>query len=601
MTGWFEGDWDCEAMRPFWDHLSTRQVAVWFTCVLGDPRQFTNSADDLFVADYEKVSAWCKRYPDTDVVLTHGLPWRSFLHADQKGIGPIPDKLLKVFENPRVHLQLLVPLRLGDVFDFPFAEANGMLKQLADAVGVERLLYGTDMPMVERYCTYSQSILHIARYCTFLTAAQRALVLGGNARRLIDRADAAAKPSTSIIPSTLFAPSEVTISVPQAAFLGQKVEDLETPRLMVDLEAFDANCEMMNTILSDAGKLSPANQKVLLRPHCKNHKCSGLMKRQLRLHGALAQGVCCQTVREAEAMAQGGVDDVMLTNIIADMQKARRMATLAARGARVIVCVDTLEGLLLYKEALRTMPGSRIEVMIELGIACRTGVEPEDVGTTVAIAKDIETFDGLHLRGLQVYAGTAQHLRSGLERKEAIEKVLETTRLHIAALREAGIASTLVVSGGGTGTLPLELESGEYAELQCGSYVFNDADYSVNLDRPSWRQSLFVLGTVIGNYSRPGVAGGAHYVVDVGLKSVAFDSGAPVPHSPDGATMSYVNLGDEHGAVQLPEGSKESLPLGTRLWHVPGHCDPTVNLYEHIVGIRSGQVEEVFRVDGRGY
>eukprot|EP00931_Biecheleriopsis_adriatica_P081188 TRINITY_DN54521_c0_g1_i1.p1 TRINITY_DN54521_c0_g1~~TRINITY_DN54521_c0_g1_i1.p1 ORF type:complete len:422 (+),score=53.70 TRINITY_DN54521_c0_g1_i1:182-1447(+) len=390
-----------------------------------------------------------------------------------------------------------------------------------------------------------------------------------------------------------------TIVVRMPGTVGQKVDDLASPCLILDLDAFEANCALMNDILRPF-----ASKGVRLRPHTKPHKSSALALRQLEAHGNLAQGVCCQTVREAETMVRDGIRDVLLTNIIADASQANRLAQLSvAEGAKVGVCVDSDMVLALLKNALAAVPGASFDIMLELGVACRTGIELEATDTTVDLAKQVIATRGLRLRGLQVYQGAAQHLRTSGERGQVISEAVDAARKHLAALLEAGVPSPgspeLMVSGGGTGSLPLEAESGVYRELQCGSYIFCDVDYARNQDQFAWQQSLYVLGTVIGRYNRAGKIGGPHSVVDVGLKTVAFDSGEPVPLSPSGKPMEYVNLGDEHGAIRLV--GEDQPAIGTRIKHIPGHCDPTVNLHDFIIGCRGGSVECVFPINARGY
>jgi len=408
------------------------------------------------------------------------------------------------------------------------------------------------------------------------------------------------------VPVAPCAPGRTWIDVRMPAKVGQRIEDLDTPCLLVDLDAFDSNCTTMNSILKPF-----ASKGVRLRPHAKPHKSSSIASRQLRAHGELARGVCCQTVAEAEVMARNGVRDVFVTNIVADPMKASRVTAVSlCPDANVIVCVDSRQGLALFQEALKSMPGSKLSVMIELGVASRTGVDPTAVDDTVCMAREIVTTSGMRLRGLQVYNGLAQHLRTATERMHAILESNAIAQKHLHALESSDIpgvdVSELIVSGGGTGTLPLEVECGCWRELQAGSYIFNDRDYSDNKDMANWRQSLFVLGTIIGGYSRPGAIAGPHVIVDVGLKAVAFDSGPPVPLSPMGQALEYVNLGDEHGAVRRSNASNgtvshEELAPGTKIKLIPGHCDPTVNLYDFLVGVRGGVVEEIFRVDGRSY
>lgn len=150
-----------------------------------------------------------------------------------------------------------------------------------------------------------------------------------------------------------------------------------------------------------------------------------------------------------------------------------------------------------------------------------------------------------------------------------------------------------IVTGGGSGTLIHERDSGVYDEIQAGSYVFMDRDYSDN----TWDErdvrfeaALFVLTTVM---SRPAPD---RAIVDAGLKASSVDSGMPVVWRRE--DLRYLKASDEHGVILTPDDA--AAPLGTRLWLQPGHCDPTVNLYDHIICIRGPRVEAVWPVEARG-
>jgi D-serine deaminase-like pyridoxal phosphate-dependent protein len=150
------------------------------------------------------------------------------------------------------------------------------------------------------------------------------------------------------------------------------------------------------------------------------------------------------------------------------------------------------------------------------------------------------------------------------------------------------------VTGGGTGTWQNERDSELYTEIQPGSYIFMDADYHRNAlapDEHHFEQSLFVVATVMSTPARD------RAIVDAGLKAVAFDSGPPVVYGARG--LAYEKGSDEHGVIGV---SAEARPpvIGDRLWLVPGHCDPTVNLYDWIVGVRGTRVESVWPVAARG-
>ena len=96
-----------------------------------------------------------------------------------------------------------------------------------------------------------------------------------------------------------------------------------------------------------------------------------------------------------------------------------------------------------------------------------------------------------------------------------------------------------------------------------------------------------------------------HVVCDAGHKSHAIDSGMPLVWGlPPERALRYANGGDEHGVLHAA-GPKARLPaLGRMLWLVPGHCDPTVNLHDYLIGMRGGLahgvVERIIRVDARG-
>src|SRR6202008_1959265 len=118
-----------------------------------------------------------------------------------------------------------------------------------------------------------------------------------------------------------------------------------------------------------------------------------------------------------------------------------------------------------------------------------------------------------------------------------------------------------------------------YTELQCGSYIFMDADYGRNLDpdgapTKAFEPSLFVWATVM---SRPTQD---RALVDAGLKALAFDSGPPLVCDAPAAT--YERAFDE--AWQARHfGPTNRLQLGDKVRLIPGHCDPTVNLYDWYV------------------
>ena len=305
-----------------------------------------------------------------------------------------------------------------------------------------------------------------------------------------------------------------------------------------------------------------------------------------------AVGQCVQKTAEAEALAWGGVPDILVSNEVADPGKLARLAALA-RIARIAVCADDPAQVRAI-EAAAADAGTRLAVLVEIDVgAGRCGVAPGP--DAVALARAIAASPHLAFGGLQAYHGSAQHRRTPAERQTLIGAAAEATRRTVEQLRQQGLECA-IVGGGGTGTFALEAASGVYTEVQAGSYVFMDADYARNLDDAgspvgTFRQALFVLSSVM-SAARPGVA-----VLDAGLKALAVDSGLPLVWQRTGAT--YAGASDEHGKLTF-EPDRDAPRLGEKLRLVPGHCDPTVDRYDWYVGVRGGRVECLWPIAARG-
>ncbi len=361
---------------------------------------------------------------------------------------------------------------------------------------------------------------------------------------------------------------------------GALLAQIRTPSPVVDLDAFDRNLERMRLFAERTG--------MVLRPHAKTHKSADVARAQMARGGAV--GVCCQKVSEAEALAAGGVVDILVANEVTEPEKLGRLAELAAK-VRMQVCVDDPDAVDLLSTAM-AKAGEEIGVLVEIDCgAGRCGIRHGE--PAAELAAQVAAAPGLRFDGLQAYQGSAQHMRTPAERKAAVDAAAQMARESIAAIEARGLTCA-VVTGAGTGTFPLEAASGVYTELQCGSYVFMDADYARNLDEQGgpalgFEQSLFVLTSIMS------VAGAAHAVCDAGHKAASVDSGLPlVADRPD---LAYKGPSDEHGIIQDP---RKTLRLNDRLKLIPGHCDPTVNLHDWLIGVRNDRVETIWPVSARG-
>lgn len=291
-------------------------------------------------------------------------------------------------------------------------------------------------------------------------------------------------------------------------------------------------------------------------------------------------------------MVHAGVPDVLITSPVVGESKIRQLATLA-RIARIAVVADN-ENTIEAMSAAATRAGSTLNVLVEVDIGQRRcGVSPGDAAAT--LARQIARCKGLVFRGLQGYQGKLQLESDASKRwkgaREALDLLLESAEL----VRRSGI-EVKTLTGGGTGTLPIDLELGGLNELQPGSYVYMDHRYTAiewngPNTRPPFRAALTVLASVI---SRPA---GDRAVVDTGWKALSNDGGLPMAKGLSGASFAFA--GDEHGILEW-QGSACPLSIGDVVELHPSHCDTTVNLYDRCFVTRSGTIEDEWSIPARG-
>lgn len=363
------------------------------------------------------------------------------------------------------------------------------------------------------------------------------------------------------------------------ATIGTRIEDIDTPCLLVDLDCYERNLDRMAQFIKDNG--------LRHRAHAKTHKSADISHDQMA-RGAV--GVCCQKVSEAEALLHGGVRDLLVSNQVINPNMINRLAAMATQ-ARVLVCADDINNID-DLEAGAARYGVSLEVLVEVDVgAGRCGVAPG--ADAVPLAKKIDAAAHLKFAGLQAYQGKAQHVHDYTERKTKIDAAVDMVRDTVDRLKAEGLECD-IVAGAGTGTYAFEGTSGVYNELQCGSYIFMDADYQrISMEDgriiDDFENSLFLYTTVMSKTKTEKA------ICDAGLKAQSVDSGVAVVYGRD--DIEYIGASDEHGVISDPSNV---LKLGEKLKLVPGHCDPTVNIHDWYVGVRNGVVERILPVTARG-
>lgn len=370
----------------------------------------------------------------------------------------------------------------------------------------------------------------------------------------------------------------------QNATNGSK-SDLDTPCLVMDLDMLERNLTKMQTTVDKARKQ--------LRPHAKTHKCSQLARKQIE-GGAI--GICVAKVAEAEALVQAGLHQILVTGPLATPHKAQRLARLQEVAGSLLAVVDHQDGARLLNaaclEANVIMP---VLIDIDIGLH-RTGIAPCDA---TALGHLIVSLPALTLSGIQAYAGHVQHMKPFQTRRSASLECLQKAVPVFQAL-QALTPSCRIFSASGTGSYNIDIELPEVTELQAGSYVCMDADYaSIGSAEEAtdtfqdFEPAMRVLTTVVS---------GPHdhvVTVDAGLKALYRDSGMPRLLGEDANKYHYDWFGDEYGKITSHIG--EPLPpIGTVLDIMASHCDPTVNLYNHVYLTRGQQVVDCWPIDLRG-
>lgn len=376
---------------------------------------------------------------------------------------------------------------------------------------------------------------------------------------------------------------ELVVGYDIPAVIGMDEANIQTPCLVLDLDALERNIKKMGDFAKAHG--------IRHRVHGKMHKSVDVALLQKEMGGAC--GVCCQKVSEAEAFAKGGISDILVSNQIRDPLKIDRLAQLPNLGARTICCIDDVDNVA-ELSAAATRHGNEIECIVEIDCgAARCGVTTTDA--VVEVAQAIRSAEGVSFSGLQAYQGAMQHINSYDKRKEKIDIAIAMVTDAVSALKAVGLECA-IVGGGGTGSYKFESTSGIYNELQCGSYAFMDADYGrvmdkdgKRIDQGEWENALFIL-TSIMSHAKTDIA-----ICDAGLKTQSVDSGLPVIFGR--SDVEYIKCSDEHGVISDP-GSV--LKINEKLKLIPGHCDPTCNVHDWYVGVRNGKVETLWPVSARG-
>ena len=369
-------------------------------------------------------------------------------------------------------------------------------------------------------------------------------------------------------------PEPETATQPEPAAGTKFLPGVDTPSLLLDLDALHANLRTMASFFE--------GRHCRLRPHFKSHKCTRLAKLQLK---AGAVGITCAKLGEAEVLADAGIRNILIANEIVGPIKIQRLMALCHR-AEPMVAVDSVSNVRMLS-AHAVAAGITLGVLVEVDVGQgRCGVQPGQ--PALELATLVTSLPGLKFKGLQGYEGHCVDLRDAAERTKqtlkSIGLIVDTRRL----LERSGLKVD-IVSGGGTGTYDINGNHEGIDEVQAGSYACMDWWYTDI--RPEFQQAMSILAIVISR-PKPSVA-----VIDVGRKGMGAEWGPPRLKNLAGArVLGYSS--EEHLMFQVPEGS--ALEIGDRIEIIPSHGCTTSNLYREFVVHSGGRVIDVWPIEGAG-
>ncbi len=353
--------------------------------------------------------------------------------------------------------------------------------------------------------------------------------------------------------------------------IGQPLDALDTPQLLLDLDLIDANLKRM----FDAGKQRGVN----VRTHFKSLKCGGLAQ-YIKARGGPT--FLCAKLNEAEVLADAGIVDILIANQIVGPHKMQRLANLAKR-VTLRLCVDSTDNVDQLSKAMQAA-GTTLGVLIEIDIGmARCGIPPGEAA--IPLAQRIHKSPGLRFDGLQGYDGHLQLIADQAEKRTkclaGLEQLVATRRF----IEKAGLAVP-IVTGAGTGTWEFVAGFPGITEIQPGSFVLMDCIY--NTVRPEFGCALSILTTVLS--VRP-----KWYNLDAGSKAISKDFGSPIiKGKPEEKATRF---SEEHTKVEC---DPVPVKVGDRREVIPAHCCATMNLHRQCLGVRKGKVETIWPIEASG-
>ncbi len=359
------------------------------------------------------------------------------------------------------------------------------------------------------------------------------------------------------------------------------ISELETPALLIDLDRMERNLCRVAQYAKE--------HELRLRPHTKTHKTPAIGKKQIEL-GAV--GLTVAKVGEAEVMLASGSPDLLVAYPVIGQGKLRRLMEVA-RKTKVTVALDSIQAARQLSDAARAARVS-IDVLVEADVGmhrCGVAIGEE----LLTLARGVARLPRLSLEGVAFYPG---HIRAASEENQ---RLLDQLTADVQQIVEDFHKADLPLKILSAGSTPLLFQSHEFPginEIRPGTYVFNDIN-CVRSGVATWDDCAVTIMTSVVSNARPG-----YIIIDGGSKTFSSDRLAgsnelTFGHTIEAPEAVFFNMNEEHGYLDTRKCERD-FQIGDRLRLVPNHVCVAMNLHEQVYGIRGEEVEQVWRVEGRG-
>ena len=357
---------------------------------------------------------------------------------------------------------------------------------------------------------------------------------------------------------------------------GSPVDELDTPALVIDLDAMERNVERVHSFFR--------NRAAKLRPAAHSHKTPAVAHRQLAVEGA-APGVAVVSLSEAEAFAQAGVGDMLVTTQVVGASKVTRACALARSAALTLVADDL--------EVVRVLSAAASAAGVVIDVLADVQTHPDRAGLRLGdapvLAHAVDAAPGLRFAGVFTAGGPLSEGDTAALRArdaQAVGALVEARR----AVETAGLAVRVASYGNSTHDYDVPGSAEGITEVRSGAYALLDAAHAPHC--PHLEPAALVLATVNGR-PEPGRA-----VTDCGQKAIGRDAGQLVVVG-DGGLVATANSA-EHGLIDAPDGADLDLAVGDQVWLLPPDVSTAFSLHDVVYAARGGVVEAVWRVGARG-